>query len=60
MGAEHGWVVEVEGDKKAEVEVAADGVFGERRAAAGADFAGDVELDGDLLSARTSMRWTSA
>ena len=49
VGAEHGWVVGVEGDEEAGVEVAADGVFGEGGAASGADVGCDVELDGDLL-----------
>ncbi len=48
VGAEEGWVVGVEGDHEAFFEVAADGVGVEGGAAAGAEVAGDVELEGDL------------
>ena len=47
-GAEHGWVVGVDGDHEAEVEVGAQGVVVQRGAAAGAQVGGDVDLDGDL------------
>ena len=48
IGAEEGWVVGVEGDHEAFLEVAAGGVGVERGATAGAQVAGDVELEGDL------------
>ena len=48
VGSEEGWVVGVEGDHQALFEVAADGVGVEGGAAAGAEVAGDVELEGDL------------
>ena len=54
IGAEEGWVVGVEGDHQAIFEVAADGVIGnvgiagERRAAAGAEVARDVEFKRNL------------
>ena len=48
VGAEEGRVVGVEGDHEAFFEVAADGVVVERGTTAGAEVAGDVELEGDL------------
>ena len=48
IGAEEGWVVGVEGDHEAFVEVEADGVVVEGGATAGAEVAGDVEFEGDL------------
>jgi len=48
IGAEEGWVVGVEGDHEAFFEVAADRVVFKRWATAGAEVAGDVELEGDL------------
>ena len=47
-GAEHGWVVGVEGDHEAEVEVGAQGVVVKGGAAAGAEVGGDADLDGEL------------
>lgn len=54
VGAEEGRVVGVEGDHQAFFEIAADGmvgdagILGERGTAAGAEIAGDVELEGNL------------
>jgi hypothetical protein len=48
VGAEHGWIVGVDGDHEAGVEVVGEGVFVEAGTAAGADVRGDVDLDGDL------------
>ena len=47
-GAEHGWVVGVEGDYEAAVEVHVHRVGIDGGAAAGAEVGGEVEFEGDL------------